>query len=346
MDTALAIAIILVTVVNVTGIFVGWRYVRDWAELLLRPRVFIHRGNAAPYVPQGTITGRFAREPFPLSAADEAALSGPGEDRLFINGRDMSPFFGGGKEWAAGLRAAAAMPIPLGGLSWTSFAQTRGDQIHRQAQFERDLRARDQFATLLSLAPAEPILGTFYPTAAPMEKNRMTAKGNTYYILKTARTPLVPQGRFVEMLGNRFRVIPNIGRPEVIVAEHAAKFETIGAVLAAIDSGVGLSEQQIAGLRICKVTESVTEPMRTVEPVTMSAAKNAKLVVRLAKPGAYQLFRQGNGQRYGDLATAQVFDGLADLQRKAPQTFRNDEREVLALVEQPGQTTFTEVEVG
>jgi hypothetical protein len=338
MDTALVVAYILVASVNAAGVFVLWRYVRDWSQLLLRPRVFIHRGNV-PDCASGCVL---------------AELSYPTRAKM------LDAMLGGG---LSGLDSAARAPYtPLGSMT-ARFTQ-RTDEISYQRDkliveskrdlFERALRAQLGPGTLR--APASPLSSfpLFFPSglvatsrtaihaASLTEKNRMTT--NTFYVLKTARTPAHREGRFVVIDSDGEA---HVGPANAVMGSRVvSRFATIGELLAAVERVYGLSDATIRGLRICKVTETTTEPMRAVEEVTLSAAKTAKLVVRLAKPGSYQLYRQGNRQQYGELATAQVFDGLADLQRRAPQTYSNPEREVLALVEQPGRSTFTEVEVG
>lgn len=104
----------------------------------------------------------------------------------------------------------------------------------------------------------------------------------------------------------------------------------------------------LAFQEICRVTE-VSEPSRrTVAPVTMDEAKTAKLVVCLVgdRIRNHDLYRQGDRMQYGSLDTAQVFNGLADLQRRAPQTYTNPDREVLAVTLTQGKTRYEEVEVG
>jgi hypothetical protein len=342
-DALLVALYILVASVNAAGMYALWL----WLKLHLTPRAVVQPVD------------RFAREPFPLRDADAEAMMSGRFAQITLPARR------GGKEWAAALRGAAALPIPLGGLSWTGrsdyglLAQQRSltpaEQIAYQrermrAEAQRDLleqhlrAARDAHTLRAPASPLPPLFPSGLTATHAGLSTEKSMSGNSFYILKTARTPVNREGRFVVVDGDDNM---SIGPANAAMGINVVKrFAKIGDILVTLDHGYGLPESTIRGLRICKVTEVMTEPMRAVEEVTLSAAKTAKLVVRLAKPGSYQLYRQGDRERYGELATAQVFNGLADLQRRAPQTYTNPEREVLALVEQPGRSTFTEVEIG
>lgn len=324
MDSALAIAIILATSINVAGIFVGWRYVRGWLQLLLTPRVVIHRGNAAPGTPQG-------------------CRSVPVED--------LRRMLGSGA---------------LGAFEWHS----RYDWFQqRQRDLLRNYGVADTLLTSLFLPSSLALAGSdrapgVLPTLGALETIRnmnrtsaverraasTSADTRTFYVIKTQRTPIAREGRFLALDENEgtLDVIPNVGRPEELV-KKAAQFPTIGALLAAIDNNVlqGPGAENSQTLRICKVTETHEPSTRVVAPVTMQSAKTAKLVVRLTgeRIRNHELYRQGDRQQYGSLDTAQVFNGLADLQRRAPQTYTNPDREVLAVTLTPGRTRYEEVDV-
>ena len=101
MDALLVALYILVASVNAAGMYALWL----WLKLHLTPRAVVQPVD------------RFAREPFPLRDAGAEAMMSGRFAQITLPARR------GGKEWAAALRGAAALPIPLGGLSWADPAQ-------------------------------------------------------------------------------------------------------------------------------------------------------------------------------------------------------------------------------